>query len=159
MRQTLSAFWGGRSARERTFLAAASSVIVLGLLYTLLIDPALTGRRQLEKKLPVLRQQSAELQALSKQVNAFSGKSAPSSSLSRESLEAGLARKGLKPQSVVLTGDFVKLQFTSVSFAATLDWLNEMQKTARLVVVEAKIDALAQADMVNATLTLRQAKE
>ena len=76
--------------------------------------------------------------------------------ISRESIEAALALKGLKAQSVMLTGDFVKVQLTAVSFANTLGWLDDLQKTAMLSVVDANVVALAQADMVDATLTLRQ---
>ena len=37
-----------------------------------------------------------------------------------------------------------------------LDWLDEMQKTARLSVVDANIVALPAVDSINATLTLKQ---
>jgi general secretion pathway protein M len=54
-----------------------------------------------------------------------------------------------------VTGEIVKVQLSSASFAGTIDWLNEMQRTARLSVVDATIDSQAQPDTVNATLTLR----
>jgi general secretion pathway protein M len=57
---------------------------------------------------------------------------------------------------VMLTGDFAKVQLTAASFAATLNWLDDMQKTALLSVVDANIVALDKPDMVNATFTLRQ---
>jgi general secretion pathway protein M len=105
----------------------------------------------------VLRQQVAQMQALSKEAAALSGKSAaPLIAMSKENIEAALARNGLKPQSVMLTGDFAKVQLAAVSFAGTLNWLDDMQKTALLSVVDANIVALAQPDMVNATFTLRQ---
>jgi general secretion pathway protein M len=127
------------------------------LAYALLIDPALSGRDQLNKNLPVLRQQVAQMQALSKEAAALSGKSAsPLIAMSKENIEAALARNGLKPQSVMLTGDFAKVQLSAVSFAGTLNWLDDMQKTALLSVVDANIVVLAQPDMVNATFTLRQ---
>lgn len=158
-RQSFSEFWAARDARERAMLAAATVVMALGLIFALLISPALTGREQLSKNMPVLRQQVAQLQALSKQAAALSGKSAPPvTAVSKESIEVALARKGLKPQSVMLTGGLARVQLDSVSFAGTLDWLDEMQKTARLSVVDANIVALAQPDMVNATLTLQQAR-
>lgn len=146
-----------RDARERAMLAVAAVAAALGLFYALLIDPALTGRNQLNKSLPELRQQVAQLQALSKEAAALSGKAAsPVTAISEESIKTTLAGKGLKPQSVTLSGDLAKVQLASVSFAGTLAWLDDMQKTARLSVVDANIVALAQPDMVNATLTLRQ---
>lgn len=156
-RQSFSEFWAVRDARERAMLSMAALVITFGLTYALLIDPALSGRDQLNKNLPVLRQQAAQLQALSKEAAALSVKSAaPLIAMSKENIEAALARNGLKPQSVILTGDFAKVQLAATSFADTLHWLDEMQKTALLSVVDANVVALAQPDMVNATFTLRQ---
>ncbi len=158
-RQSLAAFWTARDARERAMLAVAALAVTLGLIYALLIDPALSGRAQLNKNLPVLRQQVAQLQALAKEAAVLSGKSAaPLIAMSKENIEAALARNGLKPQSMVLTSDFAKVQLAAVSFAETLNWLDEMQKTALLSVVDANIVALEKPDMVNATFTLRQPK-
>lgn len=155
--QSFSNFWAARDARERAMLALAALAVILGLAYALLIDPALAGREQLKKNLPVLRQQAAQMQALSKEAAALSEKPAlPSVAVSKENIEAALARNGLKPQNVVLTGDFVKVQLAAVSFSGALNWLDEMQKTALLSVVDANIVALDKPDMVNATFTLRQ---
>lgn len=156
-RQSLSGFWMARDARERAMLAIAAVAVALGLFYALLIDPALTGRNKLNKNLPELRQQVVLLQVLSKEAAALSGKSAsPVTAISEESIKTALARKGLKPQSVTLAGDLAKVQLASASFAGTLEWLDDMQKTARLSVVDANIIALAQPDTVDVTLTLRQ---
>lgn len=159
-KQSLSAFWAARDQRERTMLAVAAAVVLLGLIYALLFDPALSGRERLNKNLPLLRQQVAQLQALAKEVASLTATSAaPVTAISKESIEAALARKGLKPQSVVLSGDVVKVQLAASSFSDTLNWLVEMQKTARLSVSEANIVALAQPDRIDATLTLRQPRE
>ena len=156
-RQSFAEFWAARDARERKILAVAAAVVALGLFYALLIAPALSGRNQLNKNLPELRQQVAQLQALSKQAAAYSALSAqPAVAVSEESIKTALANKGLKPQSVMLAGDQAKVQLASASFAGTLEWLDEMQKTARLSVGDANIVALAQPDMINATLTLRK---
>lgn len=158
LKQTLMAFWEQRNQRERRMLIAAIAAVLAALFYMLLIDPAISGRGDLEKKLPVLRQQLAELQSLSKEATALSGKAAaaPAATVTRESIEASLARRGLKPQSVSLTGEIAKVQLPSASFAGLVDWLEETQRTARMSVVEANVEALTEADMVKATLTLRQ---
>lgn len=156
-RHSFSEFWTARDARERLMLAAGAVVVTFGLTYALLIAPALTGREQLGKNMPVLRQQVAQLQALSKEAAALSGKSAlPMVAMSKESIEAALMRKGLKAQSVILTSDVAKVQLAAVSFPDTLGWLADMKNTALISVVEANIVALSQADTVDATLTLRQ---
>lgn len=157
LKQSLSAFWRERNKREQNLLLAAIAVIVLGLIYALLIDPAVSGRADLEKRLPAMRQQAAEVQSLSKDAAALSGKAnTPPPAMTRERIESSLARKGLKAQSVSLSGELAKVQLNGVPFSATVEWLSEMQRDARLSVVEATLDAQAQPDMVNAALTLRQ---
>ena len=157
LKQSLTTFWSERNKREQNLLAVAIAVIVLGLLYVLLIDPALSGRAMLEKQLPALRQQAAEVRSLAKEASALGSKSgAAPAPMTRESIETSLTRKGLKPQAVSLTGDLAKVQLNEVPFADTVQWLEEMQRTARVSVVEANINAQEQAGTVNATLTLRQ---
>ena len=160
-RLSFSEFWAVRDARERAMLAVAALVVTLGLAYALLIDPALSGRERLNKDLPVLRLQVAQMQAMAKEAAAaMAGKSAtPMIAMSKQNIEAALARNSLKPQNVLLTGDFAKVQLASVSFAGTMNWLDDMQRTALLSVVDANIVALAQPDMVNATFTLRQQRD
>lgn len=155
--QRLLAFWAACAARERMMLIAAAATVLFALTYMLLIEPAMTGRQQLVKNLPLLRQQAAQLQSLSKEVAAISGNGAlPVIALSKQNIEAALARNSLKPQSIMVSGDYAKVQLVAASFAGTLVWLDEMQKTALLPVVEANIVALGPNDLVDATLTLRQ---
>jgi len=157
LKRAASNFWNERNKRERNMLSAAAVVIVLGLLYALLIDPALSGRRDLERKLPALRQQAAEVQALAKEASALGSKAAaPVPEVTRESIENSLSRKGIKSQSVALTGDLLRIQLNGASFSGLVDWLEEMRKSARLSVVDANITAQEKVDTVNATLTLRQ---
>lgn len=157
LKQSLSTFWSERNKREQNMLLAAVAVVVLGLAYALLLDPALSGRDDLEEKLPALRQQAAEVRSLAREASALRGKAAtPPPLMTRESIEASLARRGLKPQSATVSGELARLQFSGVSFATLIDWLDEMQRTARLSVAEANIEALTEPDRVNASLTLRQ---
>jgi general secretion pathway protein M len=156
-KQSFSEFWSLRDARERNMLATAAVVVALSMVYALLISPALTGRELLRKKLPLLREQVVQLQALSKEVASYAEQSPPTVvTMSKEAIETALSRKGLKPKSVTLSGDFAQIQLAEVSFASTLDWLKEMQKTALVSVVEANIIALTQADKVDAKITLQQ---
>lgn len=154
---SLAEFRAARTARERAMLAVAAVAVAFGLFYALLFAPALTGRAQLNKNLPELRQQVAQLQALSGEAALLSGRpAAPVAAVSEENIRTALARHGLQPQSVALAGGLVKVQLNDASFAAMLEWLDNMQKSARLQVIEANIAALAKPDRVNAALTLRQ---
>ena len=159
LKNALQGFWSEREVRERKMLAGCAAAVALVLIYLVGIAPAWNGRNRLQNDLPQLRQQALSLQALSRQAQALAAIPAPAAELStRESVEAALTRKGLKAQSVVVTGDLVRIQLNNVSFAAILEWLDEIQKSARLSVVESSFTAQAQSDTVNATLSLRQPK-
>ena len=154
-------FWTEREPRERRMLSAGAAVVAAVLIYLVGFAPALQGTSQLQKALPDLRLQAASLQALAREAQALGaggGSGAGATLSTQESVEAGLTRKGLKAQSIVVTGDLVRVQMNNVSFAGILDWLDETQKGARLSVVESSFTALTQTDMVNATLSLRQPK-
>jgi general secretion pathway protein M len=157
LKQSAATFWEERNQRERMMLIVAGVVVVIALFYLILIDPALSGRKNLEKSLPALRQQSAELQSMSKDAAALSAKAAaPVTKMSKDSLDAALAKNNLKAQNVLFTGDTARVQLTGVSFASIVDWLDDMQRTARISVVDATVNPQAQPDMVNANLTLQQ---
>jgi general secretion pathway protein M len=49
-----------------------------------------------------------------------------------------------------------QLHLQAVSFAQTLAYLDDLQKSARISVSEAKITVLAQPDQVDASFTLHQ---
>ena len=159
LRDTAATFWRDRSTRERKQLLLMAGVIVLALLYLLLVAPALSGRAQLRKSLPELRQKSADMQQLVRDAAVLSINIAPPPTLlSKDSMDAALGAHGLKAQSIVVTEDVVRIQLTIASFTALVGWLADMQKTARLSVIDASIGAQSTADSVNATLTLRQQK-
>lgn len=159
LRESATGFWLGRNARERTMLAAGAALILLGLIYAIFFGPALSGRAQLQKNLPALRQQAADMQAMAQQAAQLAGVSVPTPApVTKESVEALLAQKGFKSPTVAVSGDVVRLQMSSASFAGLLDALEELRKTAGLAVLEANFVALAAVDTVSANLTLRQQK-
>jgi len=161
LRASVEGFWSARTEQERRFLAVGGIVVGLALVYAVLIDPALTGREQLRKDLPLLRQETAEMQALAAQAAQLGAQPATQvQPLSRETLNAALAARGLNPQNLAVTGDYVKVDFKGVQFAGLVTWLDAARRDERLAVQEAKISAQGgkedSAGLVDATLTLRQ---
>jgi general secretion pathway protein M len=129
------------------------------LVYALLIDPALMGRAKLKHDLPELHQQVAQMQALSKKISALAVKATPTAeTVTREKIDETLARYSLTAQNILLTGEYVKVQLTAMPFSDTLAWIEELQKSMRLSVVDADFVALDKADMADIKLTLRQAR-
>lgn len=159
LRQSGMQFWQERNSRERLMLGIGLVVIVFALFYLLLIDPALSGRQELAKRLPVLRQQVAEVQQLARQVPEQSEAAAAPPPMTRESLEAMLNAKGLQAKSVAVTGELAKVQFAAAPFSGIVSWLDDLRATARVTVVDAAITSQDKIDTVDATLTLRQLKE
>lgn len=156
-RQAAAAFWEQRNPRERLILAVGGGALLLALLYLLLVEPALNRRTQLEKSLPTLRQQSASFQAQAREAATLAGKGAQNvQPVTRERVEASLNSRGLRAQNLVVAPDQIRLQLQSASFSELMAWLNEMQRSSRVTVVEASITALEAVNTVNATLTLRQ---
>nr|WP_315255367.1 type II secretion system protein GspM [uncultured Duganella sp.] len=157
LRARADAFWLVRTEQERKLLRIGGIVVGLGLFYSLLIDPALSGREQLRKQLPQLHQQAAEMQVMAREAQALKGQSniAPTP-MSRENLNAGLTARGLTPQSFNVTGEYAKLAFTGAQYAGVVAWLDAIRTESRINVVDASFTAQEAAGVVNATLTLRQ---
>lgn len=158
-RQQLAAvsFWQARSEQERRFLRIGGLVAALALFYALLVAPAVDGRAQLQQDLPLLRQEAAEIQALALQAGALAKQApAPAPPMSKDSLTAALAARGLSAASVAMTGEYAKLQLKGVPFAGLVAWLDAMRREGRIAVQDASIAALPTAGLVDASITLHQ---
>ena len=160
------AFWQARTDRERRILVAAILILVPLLFWLLLIEPAWQGRAAWQKKLPALRDEHAQLQALLDELKtepetqaASAGTTGPAMPLSSQLLDNSLSARGMKPSSLSVEGQQAQLTFKDIPFSVLLGWLQEMRSRARLQVTEAAITARQQTDHVDATLRLHQARE
>ncbi len=156
-KDSVLAYWQQRDMRERRLLLVAFLAVAGAIIYSVLIDPALSGRAELQKQVPQLRQQVAEMAELSKQsgqLNTSIAENIPA--ITRETVEASLVRWAVKPQTLTVSDDVVRVQLSSIAYSGLMEWLLEMQKSARLTVDDARVTALPETGMVSATLTLRQ---
>lgn len=157
LRERALAWWIGRTEQERKFLSVGAAVVLLALAYLVLVAPAMEGRAQLRRALPQLRQQAAQLQALAAEAQQLAAQPAPQvAPMTREALTASMATRGLTPASLVMTGEYAKLQLNGVSFANLVTWLDAQRRESRVGVQDAAFTALAQAGQVDATITLHQ---
>lgn len=154
-------FWSARDARERRLLGFGGLALLLALVYLLLLEPAMSGRDQLRKALPGLRQQLNQVQSMARELGSQprqgtgkTGGAAPAP-VTRESLEASLNAAGLRAQSINVSGEIIRLQMNGVSFGSLAGWL-ESERSSGITVLESSIVAQTQPGTVNATLTLRQ---
>lgn len=156
-RQQAAQFWAARNPRERRILAIGAAAVLAALVYLLLIAPAQSGLARYRRSLPELRQQVAQLQGMAQEaVSLPQGEVAPPPPISRETVEASLARRGLKAQSVTIAGDTARLQLKDVSFTSLLDWIADSRGAAQMTVTEASLNAQSQPDIVSGSIALRQ---
>lgn len=156
-RERANALWLARTEQERRFLGIGGGIALLALLYLLLVDPAVEGRAQLRRTLPQLHNQAAELQAMAQEASTLARAPATQvAPLTRETVDTSLNGRGLKPQSLSMTGEYIKLQLNNVSFANLATWLDEQRRANRVLVQDAAVTALPVAGQVDASLTLRQ---
>jgi general secretion pathway protein M len=159
-RAALSAFWNARNRREKNWLGVAAAATALAMFYGILIEPALSGRTTLSATLPLLRQQMAQMQAMSSEAASLSAADALTpGDVSKSGIDASLARKGLRAQSVAVTDDTVRLQLSRVAYPDLLMWLSDMQKDARLTLIDASFSASGDAGNVDARLTLQRLRK
>lgn len=149
--------WLARTEQERRFLAVGGAVVLLALLYLVLVEPAVTGRAELSRSLPQLRQQEADLRAMAQEANGLAHAPVQTSApLTRDAVTASLNGRGLTTQSLSMTGEYIKVQLNNASFANLTAWLDEQRRANHVLVQDAVVSALPAAGQVDATLTLRQ---
>lgn len=157
IKEQFNLFWQARIERERKMLVICALFIMVAITYGFFLAPALSGRKQLSESLPILNQQLAEINELSKQQAGLTANLAEFiAPVSREQVEAVLGRRGIKAQTVAVSDDLVRLQIPTAAYANLMECLVELQKASRLTVEEAKLVALLENGQVSATLTLRQ---
>jgi general secretion pathway protein M len=152
-------FWQQRNESERRWLTIGIATILAVFIYLLFVNPALSNRASLEKKIPQLRLQVAEMAVMSGQYAKIASEmTADVAPVTREVLEASLQRRGIKAQTLTTADDVVRLQITAASYSNLMEWLLEMQKAARLTVEEIKLTTLNEVGQVSVVLTLKQQK-
>ena len=157
LKERLAVAWLARTEQERKYLAIGAAVAALALVYGLFIGPALAAKSQLEKELPQLRTQNAQLRTMALEAGELARQPVVQvTPMTRESLIASLAALSITPGSVTMTGEFARLQLTGVSFANLVTWLDAQRRENRIAVQESTVTALAVPGQVDASLTLRQ---
>ena len=157
LKDNLALFWLARTEQERKYLAVGGITVLAALVYMLFMAPALAGREKLRAQLPQLRQQAAKMQALAQEAGELARQPAPQvAPMTKESVAASLTARSLTPASLVISGQFAKLQLTGVSFAGLYAWLDAQRRENRIVADDLGVTAGATAGQVDAVVTLRQ---
>lgn len=128
--------WRSLATRERVMVSAAATVVVLGLVYALLIEPAWQGRARLLQELPALRAELASMDAMASEARALSSQVSATIAPQRmrQAVEASLERAGLSGElaQIGASGNDIELRLRNAQFAAVLDWLAVVQRELRV---------------------------
>ena len=162
MMSSLSLFWSERTPRERRMLGLGAAMLLAILCWLVLLAPALQARAQWQKDLPALRADLAQMQAWSQELRSRPVRAVSSTqTINKINLERSLADKGMKAQSLNLNQSSrdtqVQLSFTDTSFSALTEWLQQVQGSMQLVVIDASVTAKERIDRVDAKFSLRKA--
>ncbi len=158
LRDTASLYWLARTEQERKFLTIGAATVAGALVYMLFISPALSGRAKLNAQLPQMRVEASKMQALALEAGELARQPALQvTPMTRETLSAGLSARSLTPASLVMSGEFAKVQFNGVSFASLYGWIDAQRREHRIEVQEIGVTAASgPPGQVDASLTVHQ---
>lgn len=138
--------WFQLAPRERRLIVLAGLVALFGAVYLGLIEPAWRDREAIQARLPGLRQQVAEADALVVEARSLSAaaSSAPRPTLQavRLRLEQSLENAGLRGalQQIQASETLIDLRFRDVTFGTWLEWLDTALRESRLRVADLSIN-------------------
>lgn len=134
-----SAWWGALARRERLMVGAAFVVVSSGVLYAVALEPAWTARARLERELPALREQAAQMEQQAAEARRLiaRGAAVPNAAGLRDALKqslanAGLVASGLDASQASAAGAPLTLKFGAVNAAVWLAWLDGVQRELRV---------------------------
>ena len=156
--ERFDAFWSARNPREQAILAGGSAVLALVIGYTVLWEPAAEGRAKLQRSLPQLRSDLAEMETLAQEARGLAASPAPSlrGEALNQALQESLAQHGLKATRLAGTGDnSVQVQLDKVPFGSVANWLQDVRQQQRLKVIDTRIVYVGPTAVVNVTATLQ----
>jgi len=158
----LLSFWHERAPREKTVIALLGAVVALVIAYLLLIEPALTGIKRLERGLPQARSQAAQLDALLGEVKALKARpqvATVSPTEARGAIDKSLAAAGMKAARIVpLSDGDVQITFANVPYSAWSTWLAGLERELGARAISVTANGTATPGNVDVELALRLAR-
>lgn len=150
--------WRALAPRERRLVAAGGVFALVAAAYLLLFEPAWQARTQLQRELPVLRGQLAQMKALAGEAARLAGAptSAGAPQALRAVLETSVRAAGLGNGLAALNagGELIDMRFSGVSHAAWLAWLDTTLRETRLRVADLSISREPDPGIVSVRLVL-----
>jgi general secretion pathway protein M len=157
-RDRFNTFWNARNAREQAILGGGAAVLALVIGYSVLWEPAATQTVKLQRALPVLRADLAEMDTLAQEARGLSSTAAAPlrGEALAQALQDSLAPHSLQAARLTSVGESsVQVQFDKVPFGAVSAWLQDVRQQQRLKVSDARFIYVGATALVNVTATLQ----
>ncbi|AOJ11718.1 type II secretion system protein GspM [Burkholderia mayonis] len=160
LNETLTQFWEGRTAREKLLLGWGGAALVVVIAYSVLWSPAQEGRAQIQRQLPTMRHELAEMTAQANEARSLAAAAqgvAPTGIALKDALTASLSDHGLAAAAPQIVGGGVQIQLKNASFPAWTQWLDDVRRQFKAQVVEAHVTGLKEDGQVDLTAVLQPA--
>lgn len=129
--------WDALSAKDQRAVLVAAVVVIAALIWLLGMEPAMKARERLERELPALQTQAAEVSSLAAEAKRLKAQAATATatSASAEAVKATLTRANLTAN--VSTGSDGRMTVTGKAqpAAQVLAWVSEVARELRLAPV------------------------
>jgi general secretion pathway protein M len=119
-------FWLERNARERGMLGACAALVIFAILYTAIWQPLVTQRAMLNKRVPQLQAQLAQMQHDLQLLKG--GATVVRTDDLRQAVLASLQQHGLKADLQSLPDSRIRIDAPEADFSHALDFLGELQR-------------------------------
>ena len=143
LREQAGTWWRARTSRERQAVALVATVLVLFVIWSLLVQPALSTVREAPAQLDRLEAQYQQMQRVAAESGALRGAARVSPAQAAVALKAATDRLGDRAK-LTLQGDRATLTLTGIYPDALRAWLNEARSGARARPIEAQLQRGAQ---------------
>ncbi|CAB3758965.1 general secretion pathway protein GspM [Burkholderia sp. MSh2] len=158
LNQTLTQFWGERSPREKMLLGWGGAVLAIAIAYSVLWSPAQEGRARIQRELPTMRLELAQMTAQANEAKSLAAAAqgvAPTGLALKDALTSSLSDHGLQGAQVQIVGNGVQIQMKNVSFPAWTQWLDDARRQFKVQVGEAHATALKDDGQVDLTAVMQ----
>jgi len=155
--ESLRNWWTGLGRRERIMVLVAAGVVMLGLLYSVGIEPAWTTRARLAGELPRLQADLIQLQALREEAQRLGGRESAGQSVEslRTAIEQSVLRANLVAAVRAEDGRMISVRANDVPAYAWFTWLEAFTRETRTVVTAGAARRAESPGRINASVSFR----
>jgi general secretion pathway protein M len=138
LRQQVSAWWQRRAPRERQSVALVAVVLILFLVWSVLVQPALRTLREAPIELERLETRLQQMQRVAAESATLRATNRVAPAQAQQALKAATDRLG-EHASLTQQGDRATLRLSGVSAEALREWLADVRSAARARPVDAQL--------------------